>query len=54
MIQKQDIDCIVEYCGVYPIGWNLDDIIEYECMENNGEIVIITYWIKNKEHIPNN
>lgn len=35
------MDCIVEYCGVYPINWSIDDIIIFEELETQGKIVVL-------------
>ena len=48
-----DIDCIVEFCGVYPIDWDIDDVVEFERMETEGEIIAMVDWIEDGEHIPN-
>ena len=29
-IETGEVDCIVEFCGVYPIDWNLEDVAEFE------------------------
>lgn len=44
-IETGHMDCIVEYCGAYPIHWNMDDIIEFERMEKEGEIVVQVHCI---------
>ena len=47
------IDCIVEFCGVYPIDWDLEDVAEFERMETDGEIIVLVDWIEDGKHIPN-
>ena len=29
-IETGEIDCIVEFCGVYPVNWDMDDVAELE------------------------
>lgn len=47
------IDCIVEFCGVYPVGWNMDDVVELERMETEGEIIICVSWLKDGKYVLN-
>lgn len=53
-IETDVMDCIVEYCGVYPINWSIDDIITFEELENQGKIVVLAI-IKTTDgkYIPN-
>ena len=53
-IETGEIDCIVEYCGVYPVNWDMDDVVEFERMECDGEIIVLVDWIVDGKHIPNN
>lgn len=48
------IDCIVEFCGVYPVSWDMDDVVELERMETEGEIIILVDWFKDGKYVPNN
>lgn len=50
---QKDIECFVEYCGVYPINWEIEDVIELERMEYDGEIIIRVNWHVENEYIPN-
>jgi hypothetical protein len=50
---KDDVECYVEYCGVYPIHWNIEDVVELERMDYDGEIIIRAFWHVDKEYIPN-
>lgn len=52
-IETGEMDCIVEYGGVYPVNWDLEDIVEFEHMETNGEIIVMVDWIVDGEYIPN-
>lgn len=52
-IETGEMNCIVEFCGVYPVDWDIDDVVEFERMENEGEIVALVYWIEDGKHIPN-
>jgi len=47
------VKCYVEYCGVYPIEWDTEDVAEFDRMENEGEIVVLVNWIVNGEYVPN-
>lgn len=52
-LETGHINCIVEYCGVYPVDWNIMDVVELERMENDGEIIIRVVWIVNGEYVEN-
>lgn len=52
-IETEEMDCIVEFCGVYPIAWDMNDVAELERMETEGEIIVMVDWIENGKHIPN-
>lgn len=52
-IESGKMNCIVEYCGVYPIDWDIDDVVEFERMETNGEIVVFVDWVENDQYVPN-
>lgn len=52
-IETGGIDCIVEFCGVYPVSWDMDDVAELERMETDGEIIVLVDWIEDGKHIPN-
>ncbi len=52
-IETGEIDCIVEFCGVYPVDWEIGDVAEFERMETEGEIIALVDWIEDEKHIPN-
>lgn len=52
-IETGEIDCIVEFCGVYPVDWEISDVAEFERMETDGEITVLVDWIRDGKHIPN-
>ena len=52
-IETGEIDCIVEFSGVYPVNWDVDDVAELERMETDGEIIVLVDWIEDGKHIPN-
>lgn len=52
-IETKDIPCYIEYCGVYPADWDIEDIITLERMENEGNIIIRVLWHKEGKYIPN-
>ena len=56
--ELNDVEAIVEYCGVYPIKWDIDDVVLLEKLYYNREIYIKVLWKKeNKDrtvkYIPN-
>lgn len=52
-IETDTLDCIVEYCGVYPISWDIEDVVEFEQLEQEGRITVLVHWITDKGHVPN-
>lgn len=40
-IETGVISCAIEYCGVYPANWDIEDIIDLENMESSGQIIIL-------------
>lgn len=40
-------------CGVYPVDWDMEDVAEFERMENEDEIIVLVDWIEDWKHIPN-
>lgn len=52
-IETVEIDCIVEFCGVYHIDWDLEDVAEFERMETDGDIIVLVDWLEDGKHIPN-
>lgn len=53
-VETGHFHAIVEFCGVYPVGWDMADVVELERMETSGEIIIMADWIVGGEHVPNN
>lgn len=53
-IETKNIPCYIEYCGVYPVNWDVEDIIKLERMENEGNIIIRVLWHIEDRYIPNN
>ena len=39
-LETDKIECIVEYCGVYPVHWNINDVVRLEELHNAGKLVI--------------
>lgn len=37
---KTPIECAIEYSGVYPVNWDIKDVIKLEKMECSGKIII--------------
>lgn len=52
-IESDIMNCIVEYCGVYPVDWDIQDVVEFERMESNGEIIVFVDWIEDGKYVPN-
>lgn len=48
------IPCYVEFCGVYPVNWDIHDVAEFERMETEGEIITRVNWFVDGEYILNN
>lgn len=53
-VQTGRIDCVIEYCGVYPAGWEINDVVELERMEHAGEIIISVWQDVKGKYLPNN
>ena len=52
-LETDDVECFVEYCGIYPIHWNIEDVVEFERMENDGEIIVLAFWHEDEKYTPN-
>ncbi len=39
------IECAVEYSGVYPVHWDIEDVVRLEEMERNGNVIIMVVWV---------
>lgn len=52
-IETGEMNCIVEFCGVYPVDWAIEDVAEFERMETEGEIIAMVDWIEDGKYIPN-
>lgn len=53
-----NVESIVEFCGVYPVKWNINDVILLEDLYYNRNIYIKVSWKKENEdgtikYIPN-
>lgn len=53
-IEATDIPCYIEYCGVYPAEWDIEDVVALEQMEYEGKIMIRVLWHTKDGFIPNN
>lgn len=51
---KTPIECIVEYCGVYPIHWNVSDVVRLEQLDTEGSIIISVSWIQENGELIDN
>lgn len=57
--ELDDVKSIVEYCGVYPVEWDIEDVVLLEELYCNRDIYIKVCWKKETEdgmikYIPNN
>lgn len=53
-IETEDIPCYIEYCGVYPTKWDIEDIVKLESLEYEGKIMINVLWHPEEDkYIPN-
>lgn len=43
-----NVESIVEFCGVYPVKWNIDDVVLLEELYYNRDIYIFRYSGKKK------
>lgn len=54
-IETDDIPCFIEYCGVYPVNWDIEDIITMEHMIYAGKIMTKVLWhTEDGKYVPNN
>ena len=54
-IETGDIPCYIEYCGVYPTNWDIEDVETIEQLEYTGKVIIRVLWHPEQEKfIPNN
>ena len=43
-IETTDIPCYVEYPGVYPVDWDIEDVLTLENMDYDGKLIIKVLW----------
>ena len=53
-LETSDIPCYVEYGGVYPVNWDIEDVVTLEEMDYEGKLIIRVLWHEDDEYIPNN
>ena len=41
-----NVDAVVEYCGIYPIKWKIEDAVLLEKLYKDRDIYIQVYWKK--------
>lgn len=46
----EPIECIVEYCGVYPVHWDINDVAYLEMLCNTDKIFINVHWVSHEEN----
>lgn len=44
--EETPIECTVEYDGVYPVNWDIDDVVRINELERDGIIIIRVMWIQ--------
>lgn len=53
-IETKDIPCYIEYCGVYPIKWDVEDVATLEKLDYDGKVIIKVLWhTEDEKFIPN-
>lgn len=52
-IETEPVECIIEYCGVYPVNWNIDDVVMMEELETEGKIIISVFVNEDGKYVPN-
>lgn len=57
--ELDNVESIVEYCGIYPVKWDINDVVLLDELYYNRDIYINVFWKKEKEDgtikcIPNN
>ncbi len=57
--ELDDVEAVVEYCGVYPVKWTIEDVVLLEKLYYNRDIYINVLWKRENEdgtisYIPNN
>lgn len=50
---NEDIHCYIEYSGVYPVEWDIEDIIKLEELDKNGNLIIKVSYHIGEDFIPN-
>lgn len=50
---KSPIPCAVEFCGVYPSNWDIEDVFKLVELEEEGKIIVMVYYIDGDKLIPN-
>ena len=54
-IETKDIPCYIEYCGVYPVKWDVEDVATLEELDYDGKVIIKVLWHpEDGKFIPNN
>lgn len=54
-IETGDINCFIEYSGVYPVEWDAEDAATLAELDAEGKLTIRVIWHPEKEkYIPNN
>ena len=52
-LETEPMECIILYTGVYPVNWNMEDVVRLEEMINEGEIIIRVMVKENGEWVDN-
>lgn len=43
-IETKDIPFYIEYCGVYPVKWDVEDVATLEKLDYDGKVIIKVLW----------
>lgn len=52
-LEVEEIPCYIEYCGVYPVNWDIEDVVTLENMDREGKLIIQVMCKINGELVPN-
>ena len=54
-LEAKGIPCYIEYCGVYPTNWDIEDVARLEELNYSGKLMVRVVWNPRKdEYIDNN
>ena len=51
-IETDDIECTIEYGGVYPVNWNIEDVVTLEDLYYEGKFIIMVDVYEDGKYVP--